>query len=99
MSDVKIARLVTGEDIMGDFTHTGTGSFVVTNPVILMVMEGQHGPQVGFAPLIPFAEKKEITIDQSKIVFMYDPKAELANGWRTQFSGIITPPKSQLIVG
>jgi hypothetical protein len=100
--NVKIVRLVTGEDIMGEVTDSSaTMPISIKDPVRVVVLPNKldpKTPQVGFAPWAEFSDDKSFSIDKSKIVCIMTPIKEFVQQYKTMFGGIIPAPQSKLIV-
>jgi hypothetical protein len=96
--NIKLVRLVTGEDILTEYTDAGTDA-VFTNPLIVYIRPTETGvPSVGMNQWVPYASSKEFTIDKDKIVFVADAAEDLTSQYDKVFgSGIIMP--SQGLVG
>ena len=71
----------------------------LTKPAAIMMTADQAGrPKVGMADYLMFAEKKEILVDESHILFMYEPAIDFINAYNQLFgSGIGLPPKSSVL--
>jgi len=71
----------------------------LTKPAAIMITADQSGrPKVGMADYLMFAEKKEILVDESHILFMYEPAIDFINAYNQLFgSGIVLPPKASVL--
>ena len=90
MSKIYVIRLLTGEEIVADITPS-EGGITLKNPAALMVQAGRDGrPSVGLADYVMFAEKKEVFIESSHILFFYEPMIDIKNSYSSAFgSGIV----------
>lgn len=93
--NVKLVKLVTGDEIIAEYVSSG--SVTLKNPVKLG-MDPQTGalkfmgyPMVGQTPV-------EITLSQADILFTVPVNEDCENAYKAAFGGIVTPPKSELIV-
>ena len=84
---VKLIKLVTGEEIMGDMEWITEGeSLELENPVRLALT--QQG--LAMVPWTPFIKGNKITISSIKVnaIYIADADDDLANEYRSKFGGI-----------
>ena len=101
--DVKIFKLVTGEEIMGEVVGDG-GKFTVKNPVLVAVMRGKDGvPNVGFAPFPTYSEEvknKTIDLRLEHVVYSYTPAEDFKQNYDSIFGlGLVLPGEKKIITG
>lgn len=87
---VKVYRLTTGEDIIGDTEMTHNG-LVIKNPAAIVVQRTQDG-RVGmaFVPFAPFAKDNKVLIYQSGLMGEIEVDIEMTNEYNRIFgSGIV----------
>jgi hypothetical protein len=98
--NIKLVRLVTGEDILTDF-EAGDGTVKFTNPLIVYITPPQHQGQsanVGISQWVPYSASKEFTIDANKVVFVAEPAEDLAKQYDSVFGlGLILPGQKSLL--
>lgn len=104
MSNVFGIRLVNGENIIGKIENTANGagegsafkknsSIKIINPTVIAIAHDQGKPNMGLVDYLPFSDKKQIVIDETHILFMYELKNEILNAYNVMFgSGLIIPP-------
>jgi len=94
MSDVKIVRLTTGEELVSKVKESDE-EITLTNPTIL-IPAGKD--QLAFGQWMPYAEISDgITINKKYVVFITDPVTELLNQYSSSFgSGIVVPDKGSI---
>jgi hypothetical protein len=101
--DIKILKLITGEEVLGEVESESETEIVICNPVGIAIVRGKDGqPNVGFAPFpIHSEQKKEQTIAFSKknVVYSYVPAEDFINNYNQIFGAGIVLPNKQLIVG
>ena len=86
--EVKILRFLNGEEVIGQITET-KGEYTVKNGAVIVPVGEQ---QLGMVPWLPHAEDNTITVDESKVVFVFKPLTDLANQYNTNFgSGLVVP--------
>ena len=97
MIDVKLIRIVTGEEIIAEIVSEGDTAIVVKNG--LVVIPSAQG--VGFAPwaTIINKEKPEITLDKRNLIYIVDLDEEVTKKYNEMFgSKLVTPASKKLIV-
>jgi hypothetical protein len=95
--NVKLMRLSTGEDLIGDVIEQSGDTVTIENPCIVYLSQNPNGgpANLGMTRWMPYAENKEFTLDSKYIVTFADPVEELAKQYDGVFgTGIITPPKT-----
>lgn len=97
-------KLVTGEDLLGEIESESETEFVLVNPVGIAVVRGKDGqPSVGFSPFPIHGEQKSdvtIAIVKKHVVYSYVPAEDFISNYNQIFgSGLIVPPKQQIITG
>ena len=96
MSDVKIVRLKTGEEILCEYrvsehrkmTHIKNGLMIVPTEAT-----------IGFIPFMVYADLPDntFTLKSSHVLWVVDPVAELIEKHQETFNTIVTP-ESKIIV-
>ena len=97
MIDVKLIRIVTGEEIIAELVSEEDTTIVVKNG--LVVIPSTQG--VGFAPwaTIISKEKPEITLDKRNLIYIVDLDEEVIKKYNEMFgSKLVTPSSKKLIV-
>ena len=92
--NIKIIRIITGEDIIGDFSQ-GNGEVVVKKPYIIYpTSQPKPGEAIKFGMFtyIPYAETEEINFKDDKIICVVEPKQDLLASYEQSGSKIITGP-------
>ena len=102
--DIKILKLNTGEEVLGEIESESETEFVLCNPVGIAIVRGPDGnPNVGFAPFPIHAEQKKgstIALAKKNVVYSYVPAEDFITNYNQIFgSGIIVPPQKSLITG
>ena len=94
MKNVKLIRLLTGEEILADVISESDEILRINNPIRVMLMPGKQGnaaPTVGFAPWMEFSEDTEFSLDKSHVLVMMNPIAEFVTQYNKAFSGLVLP--------
>jgi hypothetical protein len=93
---IRLFRLISGEDIIGEYVSEGADTIIIKNPVRLVVLPNQSDPKtprVGLGPWCDFTKDKNFSIQKQHVIFIVDPLDEFKNHYNSIFSGIITPEK------
>jgi hypothetical protein len=91
MSEVKLLRLQSGEEIICKVMDTQNG-YTIKQPALLIPLGNQ---KLGLAPWLPYCETDTMTLPASTVFFAIDIKPELKNEYNTAFgSGLMVPEKS-----
>lgn len=92
MSNLKLMRFLSGEDVLGEMVSQTPTDIRIKNPVrVVIIQSDPRSPRVGFGPWCEFSKEKEFLISKQYIVFISDPIDELANHYNKTFGKIITP--------
>jgi len=78
--EVKILRLVTGEDIICNYYKVSTDSYVITDPMMLIVKFKGRNSSVIMEHWLPVEviKNNEVLINPRDVITMFDPKESLA---------------------
>ena len=95
MSDVKILRLSTGEDVIAKVTHNlETNTVTLKQPFV--IIPHQQGPgkpvQLMMTLYSPYSNSDDIEIKSQNIISMVDPKKEILSSYQQNTSSILTTP-------
>jgi len=97
MIDVKLIRIVTGEEIIAEVLSETDDTITVQNG--LVVLPNAQG--VGFAPWATVISKDEpeITVKKTFVVYIAAVQEDVANKYNEMFgSKLVTPSPKKLIV-
>jgi hypothetical protein len=91
--EIKLMRLVTGEDVLAEIVDSGDVGVQIRNPLIVYIRPTETGvPSVGLSQWIPYSADKEFTIKHDKIVVTSNPAEDLRTQYdRVYGAGIIMP--------
>ena len=88
---IKILKLVTGEELVGD-CHTSDITVTVSKPCIIQIVPSRSNPEQPMMALIPYAAYTKdhcIDISVESIIWSEEPVKELYNQYNNVFgSGI-----------
>ena len=95
MSDVKVIRMTTGEDVIAK-VETDSGSNITLNKPFVIIPQ-QMGPgkpvQLMMSLYNAFGKGDKVEVAKDKVVFMTEPKDEIRNSYEANTSKILTPNK------
>jgi hypothetical protein len=100
MSNVKIFRLTTGEDVIADKVDLVDNLLHLKNTFVIIPMQKQPGGpvQLQMSPYMPYSNDQVVVISKDKIITEVEPKAEILNSFKQSLGiGIIQPAKPSLI--
>ena len=97
MIDVKLLRIVTGEEVIAELLSETEETITVQNG--LVVLPTNNG--VGFAPWATVISKEdpEITVSKTHVVYIAEVQEDVCKKYNEMFgSKLITPNSKKLIV-
>ena len=94
MSDVKVLRLSTGEDVIAKVDR-GADYFTLEKPFVIIPQQMGPGKPVQLMMSLynAFGKGDKVEVAKDKVVFMTDPKDEIRNSYEQNTSKILTPNK------
>jgi len=90
MSEVKIVRLITGEELIATVK---AGEYIIELSDVAILIPTQQN-SLGLAPFLAYASYKTLKLDVSHMMFMVDPVDDLKSQYQQMFNKIVTPPSS-----
>ena len=94
MSEIKIVRMFTGEDVLCKVT-IGTDKILIEDAVVI-VPTSQDSVQ--FVPYSPFTQKdSKLEIAHDKVMFISVPQNEFTNQHKQMFGGIVAPDQKIIV--
>lgn len=101
MANIRVIRLLNGEELMGDLTKIEDQSITMENVAILQVSPSPTNPNsmtIGLIPFAPYAEEKSFDFGATHITTFFTPNEDLvANYNRIYGAGIVVPPKKIIV--
>ena len=98
--NVKLLRLTTGEDLIGDLKASSEVGHTIENPCIVYLSQNPENPNgpanLGMTRWMPYAENKEFLIDAKFVVTIAHPVEELAKQYDGVFGAGLILPKAGL---
>ena len=94
MSDIKIVRLATGEELLCEVS--GGPDHYNLKDVAILIPTQQNS--LGLAPFMAYSDApKGMSIASNFIMFIVDPVQDLKNQYQTMFSKVVTQDKKIII--
>jgi len=94
-------KLVNGDEIIAKVDKAITGNvnkIKLVKPAIIGFLQNANGvPSLGLADYMIASEKKEIFIDETHIIFMYEPRIDILNSYNEMFGSGLIISKPSLI--
>ena len=85
MSDIRLVKLKSGEEIIGDVTVI-SGDVIISSPCQLMPTD----QGIGFAPWPTFSKHDNVTVNMDWVICITDPVDAARDAWKSKVgSGII----------
>ena len=96
MKDVKLIRLITGEEIVAEVLDWKNGVMTIQNALVVIPQQGQ----VGFAPwaTVINPEMPEIGLDMKHVIYSVEPAEPVVKQYNEIFGSNIVLPEKQLIL-
>ena len=93
MSNVKILRLITGEDVIAKVEENDQGLSLNKPFVIIPHQQGPGKPvQLMMTLYSPYSKSDSVTIKNDKVISMVEPKEEILTSYQQNTSSILTTP-------
>ena len=95
MSDVKVIRLSTGEDVIAKVDINSGSNIKLDKPFVIIPQQMGPGKPVQLMMSLynAFGKGEKVEVAKDKVVFMTEPKDEIKNSYEQNTSKIITPNK------
>jgi len=95
MSDVKILRLSTGEDVIAKvINNSDAGTVTLKQPFV--IIPHQQGPgkpvQLMMTLYSPYSKNDTVDLKDANIISIVEPKEEILSSYQQNTSSIVTAP-------
>ena len=96
MKDVKLIRLISGEEIIAEVLDWKNGVMTIQNALVVIPQQGQ----VGFAPwaTVINPEMPEIGLDMKHVIYSVEVAEPVVKQYNEIFGSNIVLPEKQLIL-
>ena len=96
MSDIKVFKTLTGEDLIAEVLKVEDTHYVLKNPAVLVLQETEAGMRVGLAPYMPYA-KQPVALYAHAVSTEAFPEEAMVEEYKRVFSPIVTQPQSIIV--
>ena len=95
MSDVKVIRLSTGEDVVAKVDINSGNNIKLDKPFVIIPQQMGPGKPVQLMMSLynAFGKGEKVEVAKDKVVFMTEPKDEIKSSYEQNTSRILTPNK------
>lgn len=93
MSNVRLLRLLTGEDIIAEVVRSDDKVVKVKNPVRVLIMENK----AGFVKWIEMTNDTEVTLAPFHVVAMVGVIPQMLDQYNRAFSKIVAPTNGLIL--
>ena len=99
MSELRVLKLVTGEEILTEVTDNSDGTISIENSILIALQPKQDGSGGFGIALLPHANYVDgpITFQTKHVIWNEPPVPELASQHHNIFNKIVTPPKGLVV--
>jgi|SRR6056300_220725 hypothetical protein len=96
MSDVKILRLTTGEDVIAKIVTETPDNVTISKAFVIIPRQSAPGQpvQLMMSLYMPYSDNDTFLIKSANIVTQVEPKKEILASYQQNTSSILTPDKS-----
>lgn len=90
MASIKILRLISGEEVLGEILNETRDNIIVKNPCLIGLMMAQDGrPNLNMQRMLTFSEDTEVSMNRNHILFMTSVDSKIENKYNEIFGNII----------
>ena len=95
MSDVKVLRLSTGEDVIAKVDINSGSNIKLDKPFVIIPQQMGPGKPVQLMMSLynAFGKGDKVEVAKDKVVFVTEPKDEIKSSYEANTSKILTPNK------
>ena len=100
MANLRILKLSTGEEIVGDIVEENADKYRMENPCVLAIGMNQAGKAaLQMQPLLIFSEQKVVEFNPNHVIYNVSVAQEIKNKYNEIYgSGIVLPKKQGIII-
>jgi hypothetical protein len=99
MANLRILKLISGEEIVGDITISDN-NVRIENPCVIGIGMGPNGKAtLQMQPMLIFSEQKVVELQLSHVIYNVSVAQEIQNKYNEIYgSGIVMPKKQSIII-
>lgn len=96
MIDLKLLRIITGEEIIADVVNYSNGLVTVKNALVVLPQGQQFGFMQWASVIDP--EQPEITLDMKHVVYMAEVHPRILEKYNSMFGSDLTLPEEKKLI-
>ena len=98
--ELRILKLSTGEEIVGNIVERTGIAVSIENPCLLGIAMGPNGKaSLQMQPMLIFSEQKVVELQLSHVIYNVSVAQEIQNKYNEIYgSGIVMPKKQSIII-
>lgn len=99
--NLKLVRLFTGEDVMGEVLDVGERYVTIKDPVRVVVVpsKDETRPGIALAPFTHWSKDKEVQIFVHCVMTIMEPITEFKNQYNAIFGGLVMAENKIILPG
>ena len=99
MTNLRILKLTTGEELVGDIVEETPEKYRVENPCVLGIAMGPNGKaSLQMQPLLIFSEQKVVEFNPNHVIYNVSVAQEIKSKYNEIYGSGIVMPKTQSII-
>jgi len=99
MANLRISKLTTGEELVGDIVEETPEKYRVENPCVLGIAMGPNGKaSLQMQPLLIFSEQKVVEFNPNHVIYNVSVAQEIKSKYNEIYGSGIVMPKTQSII-
>ncbi len=100
MSELRIVKLSTGEEIVGNIVEKLGNVYRIEHPCLLGIAMGPNGKaNLQMQPMLIFSDQKVVEINRDHIIYDVSVAIEIKNKYNEIYgTGIVVPPQQKIII-
>lgn len=97
--ELRILKLTTGEEIVGNLVEKNGVAYRIENPCLLGIAMGPNGKaNLQMQPMLLFSEQKVVELNRDHIIYDVSVANEIQNKYNEVYGSGIVLPKQQGII-
>lgn len=99
MDNLRILKLISGEEVVGEIKETTADYVRIENPCVLGIAMSPAGKAtLQMQPMLIFSEQKVVELKQNHVLYTVSVAGEIKNKYNEIYgSGIVLPKQSAII--
>lgn len=101
--NVRLLRLLTGEEIIAEVTRETAVELTIKNPIRILLIPASDAqmkngnPTVAFAPWMQFTKDDTVSLKKDHVLVNSEPLEQFLEQYNRTFGNIIMPPKGLML--